>query len=57
MIGYWREYVPDFAARTRRLKALLAGDATPWTPAHTEEFQRVVKALVEGLPLLNFAPS
>ena len=31
MIGYWREYVPDFAARTRRLKAMLSSDATPWT--------------------------
>jgi len=56
MIGYWREYVPDFAARTRKLKALLSSDATPWTKEHTAEFKAVVQAMVDGLPLLNFAP-
>ena len=42
MLGYWRDYVPDFAARTQRLRHLLRGDAAPWTPAHTEEFRATV---------------
>ena len=56
MLGYWRDYVPDFAARTQRLRHLLRGDAAPWTPAHTEEFRATVQALVDSAPMINFDP-
>lgn len=57
MLGFWRDYVPDFAARTSRLRALLSRDAAPWTAAHTEELRRTVQALVEGAPMINFNPA
>jgi hypothetical protein len=57
MLGYWREYLPDFAARTVRLRKLLARDAAPWTPAHTEEFRAAVEALLATAPILNLDPT
>src|SRR5512138_3840463 len=57
MLGYWRQYVPDFSARTARLTRLLRKDAAPWGPAHTEEVRAVVKALVEAAPVINFDPA
>ena len=56
MLGYWREYLPDFASRTTRLRALLPRDAAPWTPAHTVELRKAVQALVEAAPMLNYDP-
>ena len=56
MLSYWRDYLPDFAARTRRLKALLSCDSAPWTSAHTSEFRAVVRDLMGAAPHLNFAP-
>lgn len=56
MLGYWREYLPDFAARTSRLRKLLARDAAPWTPEHTAEFRDAVAALVAAAPILNVDP-
>src|SRR5512138_3345108 len=37
MLGYWRQYVQDFSARTACLTRLLRKDAALWGPAHTEE--------------------
>ena len=57
MLGYWRDYVPDFTARTEKLRRLLAKDAAPWTAAPTEEFKAVVAALVASAPMINFDPT
>ena len=57
MLGYWRDYVPDFAARTEKLRRLLSKDAAPWTAAHTEEFKAVVAVLVASAPMINFDPT
>lgn len=57
MVGYWREYLPDFAARTSRLCGLLSRDAAPWTPSHTAELRAVVRGLMEAAPMINFSPA
>jgi hypothetical protein len=35
ILSYWRMFLPDFAARTERLRGLLGSDARGWTEAHT----------------------
>ena len=32
ILSFYREYIPDFAAKTEPLWELLGNDATPWGP-------------------------
>ena len=32
ILSFYREYIPDFAAKTEPLRELLGNDATPWGP-------------------------
>jgi hypothetical protein len=57
MLSYWRNFVPDFSARTHALKKLLGQDAGDWTPAHAEEVRHVLQVLLDGAASLNFDPS
>lgn len=37
MLSYWRQFIPDFSAKTSRLRKLLGQDAGDWTPDHVTE--------------------
>ena len=39
VLNFYRDYIPDFAAKTEPIRLLLANDARPWTPPHTELFK------------------
>jgi hypothetical protein len=56
LLNYWRGYVPDFASRTSRLRALLSADAAPWSREHQEELRAVVEAMLVDVPTLNYLP-
>jgi hypothetical protein len=56
LLNYWRGYVPDFAARTTRLRALLSADAAPWRQEHQEELESLVRAMLAEVPTINLLP-
>lgn len=37
MLSYWRQFIPDFSAKTSRLRKLLGQDAGDWTAEHASE--------------------
>ena len=57
LLSYWRSYVPDFAARTAKLRELLSQDASPWGPEHADAVRKVVAAILTEVPTLNFDPT
>ena len=56
MLSYWRQFIPDFSAKTSKVRKLLSQDAGEWTPAHTQEVRKVLQELLEGAPCINFDP-
>lgn len=56
MLSYWRQFIPDFSAKTRHLWQLLGQDAGDWMPAHTEEVRAALQKLLQGAPCINFDP-
>ena len=56
MLSFWRQYIPDFSSKTRRLRGLLGQDAGDWTADHTAEVEAALKELLAGVPCINFDP-
>lgn len=57
MLSYWRQFIPDFSAKTSRLRKLLGQDAGDWTPDHATEVRSALQALLDGAPCINFDPA
>ena len=54
MLSFWRQYIPDFSSKTRRLRGLLGQDAGDWTADHTAEVEAALEELLAGVPCINF---
>src|SRR5512144_1653085 len=57
LLSYFRPYVADFAVRTAPLRQLLSSSHAEWTEEHTSVVKSTIKAILEGLLVLNFDPS
>ena len=57
MLSYWRQFIPDFSAKTEGLKKLLSQDAGEWTTAHALEVRTVLDELLRGSTSINFDPA
>lgn len=57
MLSYWRMFIPDFAARTTKLRSLLGSDARDWTAEHTEEVRSALRSIAASTPTINFDPA
>jgi len=53
-VSIYRDYLPDFAARTEGLRKMLTDDSQPWTEAHSTKLREVVEAILGAVPVLNF---
>jgi hypothetical protein len=57
LLSYWRNYVPDFAAKTAKLRALLSQDAAPWGNEQADVVRHVVRDILADEPTLNYNPT
>jgi hypothetical protein len=56
LLNFYRDYLPDFAAKTEPIRLLLSNDARPWTEQHTVVLKELVQEVLHGSGTINFAP-
>ena len=57
MLSYWRQFIPDFSAKTSWLCRLLGQDAGDWSAEHAAEVRAALQGLLDGAPCINFDPA